>query len=57
MKRWWEDEGAKQDFLWRVVLFLINFGRHTAGVRERYGGEQDWGAWCEISKESIKNYA
>ena len=24
---------------------------------ERLGNEQDWGAWCEISKELIKNCA
>lgn len=23
---------------------------------EGLGSEQGWGAWCEISKESIKNY-
>lgn len=44
------------------ALFLINLGRseqHTAVMKaavEGLGDEQDWGVWCEIFKESIKNY-
>lgn len=33
--------------------------KHTAVMKaavEELGDEQDWGVWCEIFKESIKNY-
>ena len=48
----------------RGGFFVFNYpgGIHLGVcVRERVdmeglGDEQDWGAWCEISKGSIKNY-
>lgn len=36
--------------IWGVIL------QGCVAYMEELGGEWEWGAWCDISEESIKNY-
>lgn len=59
MERWEKQRSEVVIFLISIIYIFIFFCGGLQGWRvdmEKLENELDWGPWCEIPQESLKNY-